>query len=186
MRMLSMRISSLRPCSVHASVHHVYAQHGLKALFKFGIFTLMLSIRIRNWCIHWACAQGTDAHAEHTHQFLTRMLRVRISPWCVCSACFEGIALLKIRLSIRVRNFERSNISRLGTFKSTAANLARTSGQLRAKPPVLLQERCQNNYLNKKIKTPVKNLRNCVTHVLAMCYPSTLSMDRSNLKRWYL
>jgi hypothetical protein len=46
--MLSMRISSLRACSVHASVPDAYAQHGLKALFKFGIFTLMLSIRIRN------------------------------------------------------------------------------------------------------------------------------------------
>ncbi len=48
MRMLSMRISSLRACSVHASVPYAYAQHGLKALFKFGNFTLMLSIRVRN------------------------------------------------------------------------------------------------------------------------------------------
>jgi hypothetical protein len=48
MRMFSMRISSLLACSVHASVPDAYAQHGLKALFKFGIFTLMLSIRVRN------------------------------------------------------------------------------------------------------------------------------------------
>jgi hypothetical protein len=42
MRTLSMRISSpLRACSVHASVPDVYAQHGLKILLKFGIFTLM-------------------------------------------------------------------------------------------------------------------------------------------------
>jgi hypothetical protein len=53
----------------------------------------MLSIRVRNWCACWAYASGTDAHAEHTHQFLTRMLRVRISSWCVCSAFFEGNAL---------------------------------------------------------------------------------------------
>jgi hypothetical protein len=33
---------------VHASVPDTYAQHGLKALFKFGIFLLMLSIRVRS------------------------------------------------------------------------------------------------------------------------------------------
>jgi hypothetical protein len=48
MCMLSMRISSLRACSVHASVPDAYAQRGLKAIFKFGIFTLMLSIKVRN------------------------------------------------------------------------------------------------------------------------------------------
>ncbi len=53
----------------------------------------MLSIRVRNWCACWAYASGTDAYAQHTHQFLTRMLRVRISSWCICSAFFEGNAL---------------------------------------------------------------------------------------------
>ncbi len=48
MRTLSMRISSLRACSVNASVPDAYAQHCFKALFEFGIFTLILSIRIRN------------------------------------------------------------------------------------------------------------------------------------------
>jgi hypothetical protein len=48
MRVLRMRISSLRACSVNASVPDGYAQHSFKALFKFGIFTLMLSIRMRN------------------------------------------------------------------------------------------------------------------------------------------
>ena len=48
MRTLSMRISSLRACSVNTSVPDAYAQHSFKALFEFGIFTLMLSIRIRN------------------------------------------------------------------------------------------------------------------------------------------
>jgi hypothetical protein len=45
MRLLRMRISSLHERSVHATVPDTYAQHGLKALFKFGISTLMLSIR---------------------------------------------------------------------------------------------------------------------------------------------
>jgi hypothetical protein len=35
MRTLSMRISSLLACSVHAPVPDAYAQHGMKALLKF-------------------------------------------------------------------------------------------------------------------------------------------------------
>jgi hypothetical protein len=65
MRTLSMRISSLRACSVHASVPDAYAQHGMKALLKFGFFT---------------------AYAEHTRQELKGMLSMRFSSWCVCSA----------------------------------------------------------------------------------------------------
>ncbi len=102
---LSMRISSLRACSVHASDPDTYAHHGMKALLKFGFFMRMLSIRVRNWSVCSACASVPDAYAQQARQFLTRMLRVRISPWCVCSACFEGNALLKIILSIRIRNF---------------------------------------------------------------------------------
>jgi hypothetical protein len=33
-----------------------------------------------------------------------------------------------------------------------------------------LKARCQNNYLNKKMKTPLKNLRIYATHVLAKAY----------------
>ncbi len=62
-------------------------------LFKFGIFMLMLSIRIRNWCVCSGYASVPDSHAQRTHQFLTRMLRVHISYWCLCSAFFEGNAL---------------------------------------------------------------------------------------------
>ena len=76
---------------------------------KKSLLKTRLSIRIRNWCVRSACASFPDAYAQQTHKFLTRMLRVRISPWCVCSACFEGTALLKIRLSIRVRNFAAPN-----------------------------------------------------------------------------
>jgi hypothetical protein len=56
--MLRMRISSSRACSVHASVPGAYAQHDLKALFKFEIFTL---------------------YAERTRKELVRMLSIRIS-----------------------------------------------------------------------------------------------------------
>jgi hypothetical protein len=48
MRTLSMRISSLRACSVHVSAPDAYAQHGMKVLLKFGFFTRVLSIRLRN------------------------------------------------------------------------------------------------------------------------------------------
>jgi hypothetical protein len=78
-----MRSSSLRVCSAWF----------VGTSFKFGIFMLMLSIHVRNWCPCRAYASGTDVHAEHTHQFLTRMLRVLISSWCICSAFFEGNAL---------------------------------------------------------------------------------------------
>jgi hypothetical protein len=57
MRMLSMRISSLRACPVHASDPDAYAQHGLKALFKFRIFY---------------------AYAEHTHKELMHTLSMRV------------------------------------------------------------------------------------------------------------
>jgi hypothetical protein len=49
-----------------------------------------------------------------------------------------------------------------------------------------LHARCKNNYLNKKMKTPLKNLRNYATHVFEKCCPSTLCMARSNLIRRYL
>ncbi len=106
----SARISSWCARSVHASVPYTHGQHVLKALVKYGIFTLMLSIHVRNWCI---CCAGTHQFLmcmlRETQQFLTRMLRVHISSWCVCSACFEGTALLKIRLSIRIRKVAAPN-----------------------------------------------------------------------------
>ncbi len=49
-----------------------------------------------------------------------------------------------------------------------------------------LQARCENNYLNKKMKTPLKNLRIYATHVLAKAYPLTLCTARSNLVRQFL
>jgi hypothetical protein len=66
MSKLSMRISSFRACSVHASVPDAYAQHSLKALFKFGIFTLMLSMH-KELCICSACPSVPDAYAQGTH-----------------------------------------------------------------------------------------------------------------------
>ncbi len=93
-------------------------------------FMRKLSIRVRNWCAPWACASGTDAHPEHTHQFMTRMLSMRISfrifqmfimftlsmrvrNWCVHWACTSGSDAhaehahqeLMRTLSIRVRNW---------------------------------------------------------------------------------
>ena len=66
----------------------------------------MLSIRVRNWCVHWAYESGTGACTEHTHQVLMRAqsafpeknaeythqelmrtLSIRVRNWCICSAC---------------------------------------------------------------------------------------------------
>jgi hypothetical protein len=91
--MLGMHISSLHACSVHASIPDTYAQHGLTALFKSGIFTLMLSNELT--CkelmraqhansVSDAYAQGggggssanasvPDSYAQGTHQSLMRM-----------------------------------------------------------------------------------------------------------------
>ncbi len=49
-----------------------------------------------------------------------------------------------------------------------------------------LQACCQNNYLNKEVKTPLKNFRIYATYVLARTYPSTPCMARSNLMRQFL
>jgi hypothetical protein len=56
--MLSMRISSWRACSVHASIPYAHAE-GIQ------------NEHLKN--------TKTDAHAEHARQELMRMLRVRIS-----------------------------------------------------------------------------------------------------------
>jgi hypothetical protein len=75
MHMLSARISSWRVRSVHASDPYAHAQHVLKGgPFQIWNFYLMLSIRVRNWCI-----------CSGTHQFLTRMLSAHISSWHECS-----------------------------------------------------------------------------------------------------
>ncbi len=62
------------------------------------------------------------------------------------------------------------------TGHQTHANFACASGQLHAKPPVFLQACCENNYLNQKMKTLLKNLRIYVTQVFAEAYPLTLCM----------
>ncbi len=82
MRMLRVLISSWRVRSVNASVPYASAllsMFWIWNLFKFGTFTLMISIRVR-----------TDVDAQGTQQFLACVLSEHISSWCVCSACFEG------------------------------------------------------------------------------------------------
>ena len=46
----------------------------LRELSRIYCLTLMLSIRVRSWCLCSACASGPDAYAQHAHQFLTRRL----------------------------------------------------------------------------------------------------------------
>jgi hypothetical protein len=67
----------------YASVPYTHAQ--MRISFPiFQIFILYtLSMPKRNWSVHWACASGTDANAEHTHQELMRALSIRVRKWCV-------------------------------------------------------------------------------------------------------
>ncbi len=48
----------------------------------FQMFILCtLSMRVRNWCVHWACASGADACTEHARQELMRTLSIRFRNW---------------------------------------------------------------------------------------------------------
>jgi hypothetical protein len=82
MRMLSMRISSLRACSAcfeGTSFKFVIFSKGINGLFNSG---------------------KTDAYAEHTHQFLMRMLSMRTSSLRACSACDQFLTRM---LGIRIK-----------------------------------------------------------------------------------
>ncbi len=48
-----------------------------------------LSIRVRNWCVHWAYAPGTDAYCEHTGQELMRALSIRVRNWSCTERTYE-------------------------------------------------------------------------------------------------
>jgi hypothetical protein len=63
-RMLSLILRSAVP-----SKHSEHTHQGLMRT---------LIERVRNWCVRWAYASGTDAHAEHTHQFITRILSISV------------------------------------------------------------------------------------------------------------
>ncbi len=99
--MMSVHISSWCVHSVYTSVLEGYTQwmHQFllvmrsmywRDLFKFEIFTPMLSKCVRNWCICSGYASVPDVYDHWMYQFLMQMLRVCFSSWLVCSACFEG------------------------------------------------------------------------------------------------
>ncbi len=88
-----------------SNVHFLYPQHARKELMR------ALSMRVRNWCVHWAGASGTDAYAEHTSQELVRALSIRIRYLFVHRAhslqknAEHTHQELMHTLSIRVRNW---------------------------------------------------------------------------------
>jgi hypothetical protein len=64
----------------------------------------ILSIGVRNWCVRWAYASGTDAYPEHTHHFLTSMLSSKIEK--VLSNHAEHTCKEMMRaLNVNVRNW---------------------------------------------------------------------------------
>jgi hypothetical protein len=48
-----------------------------------GTILYTLSMRVRNWCVHWACASGADACTEHARQELMHTLSIRVRNWCM-------------------------------------------------------------------------------------------------------
>jgi hypothetical protein len=95
LKKLIKNLTSLRVCSGLFA----YAEHTHQEL------TRTLSVRVRNWCMHWAYASGTGACTEHTHQVLIhaqsavplkhaqhkqqelmRTLSIRVRNWCSCWA----------------------------------------------------------------------------------------------------
>ncbi len=48
----------------HSAVPSKHAEHTHQELMR------TLSIRVRNWCVQWAYASGTGAHAQRAHQKL--------------------------------------------------------------------------------------------------------------------
>jgi hypothetical protein len=77
-----------------------------------------------------------------------------------------------------------------GHFATNCMRMASTRLQdkrpVASKAAIFLQARCENNFLNKKIKTSLKHLRIYATHVLSKAYSLTLFMARSNLVRQFL
>ncbi len=105
-------MNSLRACSdLYAQAEHTvqelmhtHAERARQELMR------ALSRRIRNWCVHWAYASGTnvctelspfktcwayasetDAYPEHTGQELIRALSMRVRNWCARSSCASEI-----------------------------------------------------------------------------------------------
>ncbi len=90
MRMLTIRISSLRTCSactsvfLFSNVHFVYPQHALKELMR------ALSMRGRNWSVCWAYMSVTDVCAEHMSHELVHTLSIRVHRAQTCWAYASG------------------------------------------------------------------------------------------------
>ncbi len=87
--MRSIRISSWRICSAHASVPDVYAQRmhqfltRMLRVYKMNIWEMeklmcMLSMLVRKWCLWSGYILVPDMHAQCKHHFLSRMLIERI------------------------------------------------------------------------------------------------------------
>ncbi len=82
--------------SAHPEHSHQFLTRMLSMSISFPIFLMFilytLSMRVRNWCVHWACASGTDVYAEHMSQELVRALSIRIR---YTNACTERIPFKK-------------------------------------------------------------------------------------------
>ena len=133
-RMLNAHISSWRACSVQASFPYTHAEGIQNKHFKIGKLMRMLRLRLRNWCVCSRCASVPDLYAQRAHKGWS--MRVRNSIFSIIlkvpkaskvlkncywnNKCSQKLheknflpklkkILLKIILSICVRNFAASN-----------------------------------------------------------------------------
>ncbi len=107
----------------------------IEFLTRVPTFMRALSIRVRNWCVPWAYASVSDAHAQHAHQFsyflnvhfvypqharkeLMRALSMRVRNWCVrwayesgTGACTEHThqALMRAQRAFPSKNTEHTH-----------------------------------------------------------------------------
>ncbi len=79
---------------MHPDQTHLFLTSMLSMRISFPIFRMFflytLSMRIRNWCMHWECATGNDAYPEHTCQELMWVLIICVRNWWVYWACAPG------------------------------------------------------------------------------------------------
>jgi hypothetical protein len=127
MRTLSMRISSLCACSVHASVPDAYAQHAHQFLMR------MLSRRISSWPVCSEYASVPDAYAQHALKGLRSLKLLHThkefrgpkwtSKYLLKIFYFNPKVALPSRLyGVKILKIGAIKISHLGTFKFCKSN----------------------------------------------------------------
>ncbi len=107
----------------YGSGTHAHAEHARQELMR------LLSIRVKNWCVSWACVRVLMPDRA---QSLQNMLSIRIRNWCACSACATEIKWCLVPPQIKVTSLYFSpkvtNPERLYGVKISVADPGPGSG----------------------------------------------------------